>query len=125
MGLKFTRNNFFNFPKRDNNDSNTILKRTPSNAQQQQQRATPPLMLRKEEPPPQTPLFRRENDLSSTGSYQPSFSPPPILSPTLPARSPFRIRDSQQQQQQQQHQQQQYHHHHKSHGNTLIAVLHK
>lgn len=112
MGLKFTRNNFFNFPKRDNNDSNTILKRTPSNGhqQQQQQRATPPLMLRKEEPLPQAPLFKRESDLSSTGSFQPSFSPPPVLSPTLPARSPFRIRDSQQQQQ---------HHHPKSHDNIL------
>lgn len=101
MGLKFTRTNFFNFPKRDNNESSTILKRTPSNGQ----RSTPPLMLRKEEPT----LFKRESDLSSTGSFQPSFSPPPVLSPTLPTRSPFRIRDSQQQQR-------------KSHGNTIIAA---
>ncbi|KAI8076215.1 hypothetical protein BDF21DRAFT_342806 [Thamnidium elegans] len=56
MGLKFTRTNFFNFPKRDN------------------------------EKPYHNPS--RDSDMSSTSSYQ-------ALSPTLPARSPFRIRDSQ------------------------------
>lgn len=79
MGLKFTRNNFYNFPKRDNN-SETILKRTPSN----QQRTTPPLLIKRDNP--------RDSDLSSVASL----SPTPLLSPTLPARSPFRIRDSQQ-----------------------------
>ncbi|KAG2229198.1 hypothetical protein INT48_003882 [Thamnidium elegans] len=78
MGLKFTRTNFFNFPKRDNE---SLLNGTPSNPQ----RSTPPLMTRKEEPYHNP---SRDSDMSSTSSYQ-------ALSPTLPARSPFRIRDSQ------------------------------
>ncbi|GAA5813178.1 hypothetical protein MFLAVUS_006652 [Mucor flavus] len=78
MGLKFTRTNFFNFPKRDNE---SLSNKTPSNPQ----RATPPLMTRKEEPYHNP---SRDSDMSSTSSYQ-------ALSPTLPARSPFRIRDSQ------------------------------
>lgn len=96
MGLKFTRQNFFNFPSKraadennSNNNGGTTLKRNPSTSQQ------PPMMM---------PLHhhshsnKRDSDMSSTNSL----SPIPMLSPTLPARSPFRIRDSLQQQQQQQ-----------------------
>ncbi|GAA5799845.1 hypothetical protein HPULCUR_005264 [Helicostylum pulchrum] len=79
MGLKFTRTNFFNFPKRDNE---SLSNKTPSSPPQ---RVTPPLMTRKEEPYHNP---SRDSDMSSTSSYQ-------ALSPTLPARSPFRIRDSQ------------------------------
>lgn len=71
MGLKFTRNNFYNFPKREN-ESNVLGQRTP------------PLVTKRDS--------SRDSDLSSAASL----SPTPLLSPTLPARSPFRIRDSQQ-----------------------------
>jgi hypothetical protein len=125
MGLKFTRTNFFNFTKQpqqqqQNNESSSsppppLLKRTPSNQQQQQV----PLTMK------DASAFlhnsNRDSDLSSTTSstYQPSLSsPPPMLSPTLPARSPFRIRDSQQQQQQQQQQQLVSNMNKSSHGNT-------
>ncbi|KAG2209756.1 hypothetical protein INT47_001904 [Mucor saturninus] len=78
MGLKFTRNNFYNFPKREATNNEHVLKRTPSGQR------TPPLITKRDS--------SRDSDLSSVASL----SPTPLLSPTLPARSPFRIRDSQQ-----------------------------
>lgn len=80
MGLKFTRNNFYSFPKREGagNSNDHVLKRTPSGQR------TPPLLTKRDS--------SRDSDLSSAASL----SPTPLLSPTLPARSPFRIRDSQQ-----------------------------
>ncbi|KAI8874880.1 hypothetical protein K501DRAFT_327681 [Backusella circina FSU 941] len=65
MGLKFTRNNFFSFSKGE-------VKRTPSSAKRYEEKES----------------SNRDSDASFTQLS-------PIASPTIPTRSPFRIRDSQ------------------------------
>ncbi|CEP13238.1 hypothetical protein [Parasitella parasitica] len=91
VGLKFTRNNFFSFPKRDNSES---LKRTPSSTSNNSSVHQSPLMMRNFDDHYQQQLQQRSSNQS--GYSQSSSSQLPVLSPTLPARSPFRIRDSQQ-----------------------------
>jgi hypothetical protein len=110
MGLKFTRTNFFNFSSKraaeeSSSSGSTTLRRNPSTSQQ------PPMMMPIHHHSNNT---KRDSDMSSNTSL----SPTPILSPTLPARSPFRIRDSLQQQQQQQEQQASTNKIISSHGNT-------
>lgn len=83
IGLKFTRTNFFNFPKKDNSST---LKTIPSS---QHERTTPPPMMTLKKD------YDDHRSSNSSGASQTSYPSPPILSPTLPARSPFRIRDSQ------------------------------
>ncbi|KAI8643871.1 hypothetical protein BD408DRAFT_363939, partial [Parasitella parasitica] len=91
IGLKFTRNNFFSFPKRDNSES---LKRTPSSNSNSSSIHQSPLMMRNFDDHYQQQFQQRNSNQSSHS--QSSSSPLPVLSPTLPARSPFRMRDSQQ-----------------------------
>lgn len=83
MGLKFTRTNFFSFPKKDNQSP---LKTVPPS---QHERTTPPPMMNLKKD------YDDHRSSNSSGASQASFPSPPVLSPTLPARSPFRIRDSQ------------------------------
>jgi hypothetical protein len=86
MGLKFARTNFFNLKK----DNSSTLKTIPPS---QHERTTPPPMMTLKK---DCDGYRSSNSSgTSQASYPSSFSPPPMLSPTLPARSPFRIRDSQ------------------------------
>lgn len=99
MGLKFTRNNFFNFPKRENtnnsSNSNEIsLNRAASTSSNSSSTHQSPLMMRNFDDHHRNQLQQRNSNQS--GYSHSSSSPPPVLSPTLPARSPFRIRDSQQ-----------------------------
>ncbi|EPB93021.1 hypothetical protein HMPREF1544_00095 [Mucor circinelloides 1006PhL] len=99
MGLKFTRNNFFNFPKRENTNNNSnsneiSLNRAASTSSNSSSTHQSPLMMRNFDDHHRNQLQQRNSNQS--GYSHSSSSPPPVLSPTLPARSPFRIRDSQQ-----------------------------
>ncbi|KAL7314263.1 hypothetical protein PS15m_005860 [Mucor circinelloides] len=99
MGLKFTRNNFFNFPKRENTNNNSNsneinLNRATSTSSNSSSTHQSPLMMRNFDDHHRNQVQQRNSNQS--GYSHSSSSPPPVLSPTLPARSPFRIRDSQQ-----------------------------
>ncbi|KAK4510224.1 uncharacterized protein ATC70_006396 [Mucor velutinosus] len=102
LGLKFTRTNFFNFPKRENTTNNsssneTSLNRATSTGSNSSSTHQSPLMMRNFDDPHRNPQQQQQQRNSNQSGYsRSSSSPTPVLSPTLPARSPFRIRDSQQ-----------------------------
>ncbi|KAI8968315.1 Up-regulated during septation-domain-containing protein [Mycotypha africana] len=81
VGLKYTRNHFFNFPKKDNNS----IKRAPSNASSVLSSISANDVSNQQPITTERSRCRPQQQMAT--------------SPTLPVRSPFRIRDSQQQQQ--------------------------